>query len=262
MYRYQHFTRGPCLQHFSRLPTPPGSRDTSETTQTASTGSDRIITSITIDPDGASSLGASVYNELRQAIINGQLKPGGRLREVDLASMLGVSRTPVREAIKRLESEGLASYVSSRGAMVSEPTQQQAVELYAMREILEGAAARFAAQHAYPAEVQLLEYFLTAEEDLGDDPDEQAVLNRKFHETIYRMAHNHYLMDMLTKARNYMVLLPRTTYAAPGRAVSAHREHAAIVAAIRNGNPEAAEEAARRHIREAQRARMMLQFQP
>lgn len=199
---------------------------------------------------------------MRQAIINGQLKPGERLREVELASRLGVSRTPVREAIKRLESEGLAAYVSSRGAIVPEPTQQQAIELYAIREILEGAAARFAAQHAYAAEIQLLEYLLAAEEELGDDPEGQAALNRKFHETIYRMAHNHYLVDMLTKARNYMILLPRTTYAAPGRAASAHQEHAAIVAAIREGNTDAAEAAARQHIREAQRIRLMLQFTP
>ena len=213
-----------------------------------------------VDLDGSSSLGTSVYNELRQRIINGQLKSGERLREVELASLLGVSRTPVREAIKRLESEGFASYVSSRGAIVTELTPEQAVELYAMREILEGAAARFAAQHAYPAEIQLLEYLLEAERQLGEDPEEQASLNRKFHGSIYRMAHNRYLLAVLTKARDYMVLLHKTAYFAPGRAESAYREHLAIVDAIRKGDAQAAEEAARAHIREAQRIRMMLQF--
>lgn len=213
-----------------------------------------------VDLDGSSSLGTSVYNELRQRIINGQLKSGERLREVELASLLGVSRTPVREAIKRLESEGFASYVSSRGAIVTELTPEQAIELYAMREILEGAAARFAAQHAYPAEIQMLEYLLEAERQLGEDPEEQASLNRKFHGSIYGMAHNRYLLAVLTKARDYMVLLHKTAYFAPGRAESAYREHVAIVDAIRKGDAQAAEEAARAHIREAQRIRMMLQF--
>ena len=213
-----------------------------------------------IELDGSSSLGMSVYNELRQRIINGQLKSGERLREVELASQLGVSRTPVREAVKRLESEGFASYVSSRGAVVTELTSEQAVELYAMREILEGAAARFAAQHAYPAEIQLLDYLLEAQRGLGENPEEQAILNRKFHGSIYRMAHNRYLLAVLTKARDYMVLLHKTGYFVPGRADSAYEEHLAIVDAIRRGDPQAAEEAARAHIREAQRIRMMLQF--
>jgi DNA-binding GntR family transcriptional regulator len=223
-------------------------------------GTDNVLGLGPVDLDGSSSLGTSVYNELRQRIVNGQLKSGERLREVELASLLGVSRTPVREAIKRLESEGFASYVSSRGAVVTELTPEQAVELYAMREILEGAAARFAAQHAYPAEIQMLEYLLEAERQLGEDPEEQANLNRKFHGSIYGMAHNRYLLAVLTKARDYMVLLHKTAYFAPGRAESAYREHVAIVDAIRRGDAQAAEEAARAHIREAQRIRMMLQF--
>jgi DNA-binding GntR family transcriptional regulator len=223
-------------------------------------GTDNVLGLGPVDLDGSSSLGTSVYNELRQRIVNGQLKSGERLREVELASLLGVSRTPVREAIKRLESEGFASYVSSRGAVVTELTPEQAVEFYAMREILEGAAARFAAQHAYPAEIQMLEYLLEAERQLGEDPEEQANLNRKFHGSIYGMAHNRYLLAVLTKARDYMVLLHKTAYFAPGRAESAYREHVAIVDAIRRGDAQAAEEAARAHIREAQRIRMMLQF--
>lgn len=213
-----------------------------------------------VDPNAPSSLGNSAYSELRQRIVNGDLRAGERLREVELASLLGVSRTPVREAIKRLESEGFAAYVSSRGAIVAELTAEQAVELYAMREVLEGAAARFASQHASPAEVQLLGDLLAMQKTLDPDPDEQSRLNRRFHQSIYRMAHNRYLLDILTKSQDYMVLLRKTTYHAPGRNKTAYREHAAIVEAIKARDSDKAEEAARRHIREAQRIRMMLQF--
>lgn len=213
-----------------------------------------------VDPNASASLGNLVYSKLRQRIIEGHLRAGERLREVELASMLGVSRTPVREAIKRLESDGFATYVSSRGAIVAELTPEQAVELYAVREILEGAAARFAAQHAIPAEIQLLEDLLNAQLQLGDNPDEQSKLNRRFHQTIYRMAHNRYLLGILTKSQDYMVLLHKTTYYAAGRSDTAYEEHRAIVEAIKARDAAKAEESAREHIREAQRIRMMLQF--
>lgn len=213
-----------------------------------------------IEADAPASLGNSVYNELRQRIIEGHLKPGGRLREIELSELLGVSRTPVREAIKRLENEGLAAYVSSRGAIVAELTPEQASDLYAVREILEGAAAGFAARHASRAEVHLLESFLDLQRDIDSAPEAKARANRQFHQTIYHMAHNRYLLGILTKAQDYMVLLHRTTYYAEGRAESALDEHTEIVEAIKAGDSARAEQAARNHIREAQRIRMMLQF--
>lgn len=208
----------------------------------------------------ALSLGSAVYAELRKRIVDGELRSGDRLREVELASSLGVSRTPVREALKRLENDGLIAYVSSRGVIVAELTAEQAVELYALREVLEGAAARFAAQHALEPETRLLQDMLNRQREIGDDPDQQSKLNRSFHQTIYRMAHNRYLLGVLTKAQDYMVLLHQTAYLAPGRSDTAYAEHMEIVNAIARRDPDAAEAAARRHIREAQRIRMMLQF--
>lgn len=213
-----------------------------------------------VDPNASGSLGSSVYNELRQRIVSGNIKAGERLREVELASLLGVSRTPVREAIKRLESEGFASYVSSRGAIVAELTPIQAVELYAVREVLEGAAAAFAAQHAQPAEIQLLEDILALQKRTGENPEEQSRINRRFHKTLYGMAHNRYLITILTNSQDYMVLMPKTTYYASGRSQTAYEEHNRILTAIKARDAAAAEAAARLHIREAQRIRMMLQF--
>ncbi len=213
-----------------------------------------------VDPKASSSLGGSAYSELRRRIVSGDLKPGDRLREVELASLLGISRTPVREAIKRLESEGFASYASSRGAVVAELTPVQAIELYAAREVLEGAAAAFAAQHAQPPEIQLLEGILDLHREAPADPDALARLNRRFHAAIYSMTHNRYLLGILTIAQDYTILLPKTTYYWEGRAETAYLEHKNIVDAIKARDAAKADAAARYHMREAQRIRMMLQF--
>lgn len=214
-----------------------------------------------IDPDAPTSLGIAVYNQLRQRLMDGELRPGQRLREIELSEQLGVSRTPVREAIKRLESEGFASYVPSRGAVVAELTSEQTAELYAVREVLEGSAAGFAAVHASPSELRILEDMLQAQADLGPaDPELLSRHNRQFHQMLYRMAHNRYLLDIVSKAHDYMLLLRKTTYLDPGRPATALAEHREIVEAIAARDPRRAEEAARAHLREAQRIRMKLQF--
>src|SRR6056297_11083 len=213
-----------------------------------------------IQPDASTSLGTSVYNELRQRLVDGRLKPGQRLREIELSDMLGVSRTPVREAIKRLESEGFAVYASRRGSIISELTPEQAAELYAVREILEGSAANFAARYASESEIQVLEHLLEKHRDAGEDPEALSQINRQFHHMMYRTAHNRYLLGLLSTAQDYMLLLHKTTYHAPGRARTALEEHRRIVKAIKARDHAAAEAAAREHIREAQRIRMQLQF--
>ena len=213
-----------------------------------------------IDPNAPTSLSNSVYNELRRRLIEGDLKPGQRLREIELSAMLGVSRTPVREAIKRLESEGFAAYVSRRGAVVLELTPEQAAELYAVREILEGSAANFAARFATASEIDILEDLLRTQREAGNDPELLSRINRQFHQMIYQMAHNRYLLGLLSTAQDYMLLLRETTYFNPGRPETALEEHSEIVSAIKARDSERAESAARKHIREAQRIRMKIQF--
>ena len=96
------------------------------------------------------------YKRLREGIRAGEFRPGQRLRETELASRLTMSRTPVREAIRRLASDGLIEVAPSRGVMIIDLNKQQVRELYALRETLEGAAARLAAQHASPAEIEAM----------------------------------------------------------------------------------------------------------
>src|SRR5262245_13152668 len=138
-----------------------------------------------------------VYESLRDAISDGRIAGRERVREEEVARNLGVSRTPVREALQRLQQRGLLSFGPTRGFVVAQLSHQQVVELYAMREILEGSAARFAAQHATPEEIatlyQLQEQLRTAE---GDEMLHKH-LDRRFHQAIYEAAHNRYLTQML-----------------------------------------------------------------
>src|ERR1019366_613383 len=127
-------------------------------------------------PNGNDSLPEFVYGQLRSAIRNRQLKPGDRLREVELAERLGVSRTPVREALKRLEADGLTEVAPPRGFVVTELTHRRVMELYAMREILAGVAARFAAEQASPMEIQTLQE-LVAQQASAKDAIAAARLN-------------------------------------------------------------------------------------
>jgi DNA-binding GntR family transcriptional regulator len=204
------------------------------------------------------SLSEDAYRQLKEAIRKGELAPGTRVREVEIAERFGISRTPAREAIRRLESEGLISFAPRHGAIISKLDHQETMELYDLREILEGAAAGFAARHASMAEIEELEELIAAEPELADKPDQLADLNQLFHSALYRAAHNRFLERSLIGLRDSMALLGGTSLKVKGRFETAHKEHLAIASAIAARNVEAAELAAKTHIRNAQRARLKL----
>lgn len=199
-----------------------------------------------------------VRDSILRAIRSGRYRPGDRIRETEVAKWLDVSRTPVREALRRLEADGLLSFESWRGVVVSRLDRQQVGELYAMREVLEGAAARMAARHIGDAEIEVLQLLLEQMEQSADDAETLAVLNRKLHQSIYAAAHNQYLMQTLGQLENALALLRGTTFAIDGRPATAAAEHRAIVDAISARDADAAETAARAHIAAAQRARLRL----
>jgi DNA-binding GntR family transcriptional regulator len=210
------------------------------------------------EPARQESRADQVYDRILQAVRSGRYQPGERLREAEVASWLEVSRTPVREALRRLESDGLLTFESWRGVVVSDLNRQQISELYAMREVLEGAAARMAARHIDEAEIELLGLLMEQSEAAVDDSQRLAKLNRKLHQTIYAAAHNQYLSQTLKQQENAIALLRGTTFELPGRAETAASEHRAIVNAICNRDADAAESTARIHIANAQRARLRL----
>jgi DNA-binding GntR family transcriptional regulator len=196
-----------------------------------------------------------VYDSLRDAIWEGRIGRGERVREEEIARSLGVSRTPVREALQRLQRRGLLVTGLGRGLIVAELSKREVIELYAMREILEGSAARFAAQHATRPEIDIL-YRL--QRDLAEAPDDALLLvklNRRFHQAIYDAAHNQYLTQTLDTLHDSMALLHSTTFRAPNRRRESDEEHRRIVSAIERHDADDAETIAREHIRQAQRTR-------
>ncbi|WP_431282202.1 GntR family transcriptional regulator [Humitalea sp. 24SJ18S-53] len=208
-----------------------------------------------IGPEPARDRGQEAYARIREAIRDGVLTPGLRLTETDLAASFGVSRTPVRQAIARLEAEGLVTHEARRGLVVTRPDHQQVVELYVMREVLEAAASRLAAQHASGTEIAAMGEIIAAEPALFHDARALAEANQRFHGLLYLAAHNRYLLRSLEQLSANMALLP-SLLTISGRAEEAHAEHLAILAALRARDGDAAEAASRLHAQAAQRHRL------
>jgi len=198
------------------------------------------------------------YQQLRAAIQAGQLAPGTRLREVELAESLGLSRTPVREALSRLESEGLVVNEPNRGMMVTQLDASMVSELYVMREVLEGTAAALAARHATDVELSLLRDIVERDLAIADDPVRLAANNRLFHETLHRCAHNRYLLKTLRSLHESMALLGRSTLAVPGRPRASYEEHISLIEALEHRDTALAEQIMRRHIQQAYKVRLSL----
>jgi DNA-binding GntR family transcriptional regulator len=210
--------------------------------------------------DPYASRGALVYQKLREAIERGELKPGQRVMELEVAEWLEVSRTPVREALRKLEAEGMLALEPRTGLVVASLTRQAMMELYVMREVLEGTAARLCARHASDAEVMELEALAKREDKLHGNYEALVRHNRLFHEAVHRGAHNRYLEKSLSAVNDSMWLLGKSQMLLPARAKASKTEHAELVAAIAKRDPDAAEEAARRHVRSAQRERLRQLF--
>jgi len=187
------------------------------------------------------------YSLILEAIDVGVYKPGDRLVESDLAERFGVSRTPIREALQRLETQSLLTR-DGRSLIVASLSHNQMSELYVVRAELEGLAARLAAQHATAEEVQVLRDMVEDDRNLLDDPSALARANRRFHKQIHLASHNRFLVRQLDLVHRSMALMATTSLAAEGRGEVAMEEHQAIVDAIANRDEGAAQKALRDHI--------------
>lgn len=190
------------------------------------------------------------YDLILEAIDTGQYRPGDRLVESDLAERFGMSRTPIREALQRLETQSLLSR-DGRSLIVASLDHNQLAELYVVRAELEGLAARLAAQHATNEEVRVLRDMVEADRALIGDPQALSRANRRFHKQIHLASHNRYLVQQLDLVHRSMALLASTSLAAEGRGEMALQEHAAIVAAIDARDGGGAETALKTHISQA-----------
>ena len=187
------------------------------------------------------------YSLILEAIDVGIYKPGDRLVESDLADRFGVSRTPIREALQRLETQSLLTR-DGRSLIVSSLDHSQMAELYIVRAELEGLAANLAAKHATSEEIKVLQDMVDSDRKIISDPSSLARSNRRFHKQIHLASHNRFLIKQLDLVHRSMALMATTSLAADGRGAVAVEEHQAIVTAIADGDSTKASEKLRNHI--------------
>jgi DNA-binding GntR family transcriptional regulator len=209
------------------------------------------------DTDAAdASLVDSLFLRLSEAIVTGQFAAGSKLSEPRLATLFGVSRGPLREAMRRLEERRLVTRLPRQGVRVIVPTRAMAEELFRIREVLEGLAAREAVRHATAQEVAELRTMLAKHAEALAQPSAmlywQDTANADFHFLIARIARNQQLFELLCGEYYTLFRLFRMRHQiVPGRAQRALLEHQRIVDAIADGDAELAELLMRRHIASA-----------
>lgn len=192
------------------------------------------------------SLSRQIEVHLERLILQGTLKSGQRLSEPDIAKRFRTSRSPVREALRRLEQVGLVVIEPRRGASVKAPSERDIADMLAIREALEGMAARLAAERADAADIARLQACVEEVVADGEDPGDLLV---RFHEVLVDAACNVPLRTMLRGSLNLFRMVRATSADHRARLALAANEHFTILDAIVARDPDAAEKAARQHIR-------------
>ncbi|HBB85488.1 MAG TPA: GntR family transcriptional regulator [Sulfitobacter sp.] len=187
------------------------------------------------------------YSMILEAIDIGTYRPGDRLVESELADRFGVSRTPIREALQRLETQSLLVR-DGRSLIVASLDHNQMAELYVVRGELEGLAARLAARHATAEEVRVLREMVDADNTLAGNPNALARANKRFHKQIHLASHNRYLVQQLDLVHRSMALMATSSLAVEGRGEIAQVEHDRIVQMIEARDEDGADDALRTHI--------------
>ncbi|MBI4276853.1 MAG: GntR family transcriptional regulator [Armatimonadetes bacterium] len=204
-----------------------------------------------ITPEAIVSVNDAVTRVVRDAILRGKFRPGERLVQDDLAAELKVSRQPVREALRRLESEGLIIQLPQRGFVVREYSEGDVRENYYLRQLLECEAARLAAGRILPQELEPLKAANRAMADAVSAQDASSVVERnaRFHRLVHESARMPGLVRLINQL--WVGLTVLTPLFISGRASRSIREHEAIIAALQAHDAEQADTAMREHIRQA-----------
>lgn len=200
----------------------------------------------------------SIYDALRLEIASGAIPAGSPVREVALATRFGVSRTPVREALRRLQQDRLL-VPGARGLQVRSIDPQEVVQVYDVRILLEAEAARHAARARTAVDLAVLQGLLARDRALEDPDDEtRAATNLEFHGAVWAAAHNAVLQDLLERLTVHLVRAPRSTLSADTRWAEALDEHAALLDALADGDPDRAAQVAADHMVAAREIRLVL----
>lgn len=204
-----------------------------------------------------------VYERLRAGILAGSIAPRQRLREVDVGRRFGVSRTPAREALQRLETEGWLERDGNGGLTVSAATTREVVEVYVLREVLEGVATRLATARASETDLLMLEgCFQRMNEALVQGaPDRALALSNQFHSIIWQIAGNRQLTRIMNDLNVSLQRFARVVAQYPENMTPRFSDHAELLEAIRRRDPQSAEEVARAHMRRVRDRRIELMLQ-
>ncbi|WP_425059658.1 HTH-type transcriptional repressor RspR [Sporomusa carbonis] len=191
-----------------------------------------------------------VAETLREAIVNGVLKPGERLMEIQLAEELGVSRTPVREAIRKLELEGFVVMIPRRGTYVADLSIKDINEVYEIRTALDVLAAGLAVERITEDELEQLERLLVEIGELigGGDTDKIVEIDSQFHDVLYRASRNDRLVGIINNLREQFTRFRSISIQYPGRMEKSIEEHRRLVEAIASRDTELAQQIAREHM--------------
>lgn len=174
---------------------------------------------------------AAPYEMVKQAIMRGQLEPGQPLVETVLAEWCQVSRTPIREALTRLVQDGLAER-SDRGLIVRRRSQEEILDIYETRIVLEATVGRAAADRRTEHDVRTLRRLIERARNVAAGDERKVEVNRQFHQAMWRASHNESLRDLLERLNLHLARYPATTLSFPGRWEQAKNEHSAIVEAV------------------------------
>lgn len=196
------------------------------------------------------SLRGRVYNTIRDKILSGDYHENEELKENALATDLGVSRTPVREALRQLELEGLVSVIPNKGAFVTGITKKDIHDIYIIRSYLEGLCAKWACDNISNAQIEALEeiLYLSDFHARRSHFDQIVELDNKFHDLIYKASGSKILNHVLSDFHQYVERVRKITLSRPYRAEKSRKEHAAIVEAIKRRDGDMAETLANEHI--------------
>jgi len=199
------------------------------------------------------SLRGRVFQSIRENILNGIYGENEELRENTIAKELGVSRTPVREALRQLELEGLVKIVPNKGACVTGITEKDVKDIYATRSMLEGLCARWATEHITDEQIAELEEVILLSEfhlkrESKEQPQQVTELDGKFHEVLYRASNSRMLRHVLSDFHKYVRLARKASVTNHMRAEKSIEEHKAILDAIKNKDADRAEALANEHM--------------
>lgn len=213
---------------------------------------------LTLKLDNYKPLRELVFESLREAIISGRLHPGQHLMEIQLAEELGVSRTPVREAIRKLELEGLVVMIPRKGAYVAGLSIKDIADVFEIRRALEGLAARLAAERCTDEELEEMERILMKTAELVEEGRVEEIIewDTRFHEALVKAAHNPRLSQLVANLREQVQRFRNSSLRHPGRLKVALEEHRQIVEAIAERDPDLAQNRAYEHIESAENSLM------